>query len=529
MSLKSILTHYLNLENSLLTGVQHTHDESLKVVEEINPAVDASIFTRSVGNRVDVQDRAANVTFQFIPWNGGANAAETIIDRDTNLVTNDTASIFLTNKLLKDHRHMEALDSNLSKKATQLQKFESNLDSIQDKYSSEYDTYYEKLLDLKRNITLLTTQRVRVQSEVELIVQSIGDEGLNAAPHDFTITSFTIPTNCDYCKSTLWGLSKGLTCKACGFNCHTKCEMKVVPNCSKKRGQINPQPPQSLALAAGSGNRSRASSTSGSIRSPVPAISSNINIAVDSSNDHLHPSSPLTATANIVTEPAVSSSDATAITTTPTEIQSIYDYLAQNADELNLTAGDILTVVEPDDGSGWIKAQRGAEVGLVPANYIEYITNQLQQNDNDGLTYLTDSLQEGAAVGTDMTEHQLQETVVALYDFEAVNAEELDLHEGDVIIVTKKDDSGWWEVKKLHKGYLIFRHFDYSRYLRVLLLILDLSDHITCYKMTNYLASIVKYIAGDILLNTTFIQLALKHKCQFHLSSFDRKSVVLIG
>lgn len=37
--------------------------------------------------------------------------------------------------------------------------------------------------------------------------------------------------------------------------------------------------------------------------------------------------------------------------------------------------------------------------------------------------------------------------VVALYDFQAVNADELNLQEGDTILVTKRDDSGWWEGK----------------------------------------------------------------------------------
>ena len=35
--------------------------------------------------------------------------------------------------------------------------------------------------------------------------------------------------------------------------------------------------------------------------------------------------------------------------------------------------------------------------------------------------------------------------VVAMYDFEAVNSDELNIREGDRILVTKRDDSGWWE------------------------------------------------------------------------------------
>lgn len=35
--------------------------------------------------------------------------------------------------------------------------------------------------------------------------------------------------------------------------------------------------------------------------------------------------------------------------------------------------------------------------------------------------------------------------VEVLYDFEAVNADELELRKGDRILVTKMDDNGWWE------------------------------------------------------------------------------------
>lgn len=50
-------------------------------IEKLDPVIDAGVFTRSVLGNVDASERAANVQFTFMPWNGGANAADTIIDR----------------------------------------------------------------------------------------------------------------------------------------------------------------------------------------------------------------------------------------------------------------------------------------------------------------------------------------------------------------------------------------------------------------------------------------------------------------
>lgn len=73
-----------------------------------------------------------------------------------------------------------------------------------------------------------------------------GDEG-EQHPHTFKSSSFSIPTQCVYCKastsvarryklctltcriqSSIWGLSKqGKSCKDCGISVHSKCELKV--------------------------------------------------------------------------------------------------------------------------------------------------------------------------------------------------------------------------------------------------------------------------------------------------------------
>lgn len=40
------------------------------------------------------------------------------------------------------------------------------------------------------------------------------DIGNDAQSHDFKSASFTIPTTCDLCQATIWGIAKqGFTCK----------------------------------------------------------------------------------------------------------------------------------------------------------------------------------------------------------------------------------------------------------------------------------------------------------------------------
>lgn len=135
----------------------------------------------------------------------------------------------------------------------------------------------------------------------------------------------------------------------------------------------------------------------------------------------------------------------------------------------------LLTTISLDDGeNGWLKVARGQETGYVPANYITFeqttpstspsppappvssspletttttpSPQQQQPIEEQPIIQTTQPEQEHPIVTHEQSPPPSPPTyVVAMYDFEAVNSDELNIREGDRILVTKKDDSGWWE------------------------------------------------------------------------------------
>lgn len=76
--LQSTLRQYIYIENNSLSIVKQCHDDTAHFIDTLDPLVEAEQFTqRALG--LDSAER--NIPFNFVPWNGGANASETIIDR----------------------------------------------------------------------------------------------------------------------------------------------------------------------------------------------------------------------------------------------------------------------------------------------------------------------------------------------------------------------------------------------------------------------------------------------------------------
>ncbi|XP_047115897.1 protein nervous wreck [Schistocerca piceifrons] len=138
---------------------------------------------------------------------------------------------------------------------------------------------------------------------------------------------------------------------------------------------------------------------------------------------------------------------------------ALYNYTAQNADELSIVENEQLEVVGEGDGDGWLRARnyRGEE-GFVPQNYLDVEQTAsaagaafelAQQISFSSVDYTLDD--DTAVVPEDEMQHQQQHAsgyCVALYDYEATCEDELTFSEGQVIRVLSKEphsvDDGWW-------------------------------------------------------------------------------------
>ena len=116
-----------------------------------------------------------------------------------------------------------------------------------------------------------------------------------------------------------------------------------------------------------------------------------------------------------------------------------YNYVAQQQDEMSLTKGELVMVLEKSS-DGWWNGRKENLQGWFPSNYVELQQpNAINKNDMNP-QYMT-------AAGLERASQE--EIVSALYDFTGSNGEELSFEKGDKLVIVDKplEDPEWWKAR----------------------------------------------------------------------------------
>ena len=158
-----------------------------------------------------------------------------------------------------------------------------------------------------------------------------------------------------------------------------------------------------------------------------------------------------------------------------------FNFEAQNAGELSVSEGDLVSVVRHSDSSGnpeWWLVQHNGATGYVPQSFL-FLVSDNENNDGDGVDNAVDNddkddsdinskttqdTNNSAFVREDRSVSSTNETDAKLryyaeFAFEASSAAELSLKEGQLVAVLQKRDltgnDEWWLVEANgHKGYV---------------------------------------------------------------------------
>lgn len=129
---------------------------------------------------------------------------------------------------------------------------------------------------------------------------------------------------------------------------------------------------------------------------------------------------------------------------------ALYDYTARDAEELAISKGEMLTVVD-DSGTWWRVGNKRGQTGLVPSNYVQVQATPVISSEPSGgggrsnlppddphMYHQPDLMvsRNGPA--------SLNIRAVAKYKYTSAREDELSLEKGDEVIVMEKEADGWW-------------------------------------------------------------------------------------
>ncbi|KAI9835070.1 MAG: hypothetical protein M1819_002622 [Sarea resinae] len=480
--LNSVWSLAAQLETSLLSrSLEHLNHLSAEIPRN-SPHLDSAMFAK---HNAGGWQEPADMAFEPSPvWHD-----------DDVMVTDEAAKVFLRNVLGKGKGQLSELRREVEKKRKEVENVKqvrTNIKAGKDK-RDEVEVV-QAVLSMQGDLHQIDHKRLAAEVEVSTITSTVGDVTLGASTHDFKSQTFKIPTNCDLCGERIWGLSaKGFDCRDCGYTCHSKCEMKVPAECpgeqtkeQKKKLKVERQ---DAAHAAHAHHTTTATPPNGAAERPELSRSNTMNSLssgyATSAQRTLSGLSGKTATeegperSGTVKPIAGALKKNRVVAPPPAQYVSqgaelnggglkpgeqrgkmMYAYQSNGDGELTVDEGQTIVVVEPDDGSGWMRVRAGSEEGLIPAAYAEIVPSANPLSERPASTYSNSSAslsstvaatggkKKGPAVAPKRGAKKLK-YVEALYDYEARSEAEWNMAEGDRFVLINKDSGdGWADVEK---------------------------------------------------------------------------------
>lgn len=483
IKLNAIWTQASAIEtSSLIKSTDHMKHLSAEIPRN-DPKLDSTMFIRH--NAVQWQD-PADFVFEPSPvW----------LDTDA-MATDDTARIFLRNILTKSKPLINESKAQAQQKRRELdnvKRARENIRAGKDK-RDEVDCVRSQFA-VQEALHAVERQRMTAEVETSTITAVVGDLSLRGQSHVFKSETFKIPTNCDLCGDRIWGLSaKGFLCVDCGFTCHSKCQMKVPPECpgeqtkeEKKKLKVERQAAaaQAAETPASTSNGTAAPAltrqdTMNSLSSgyattanrSVSAIGRSTSDVAANDNASSPPSSPSTTSAprrnRMVAPPptsyvGASNDDLSSPGASKKRGRMLYAYDARGDGEVSIAEGKEFEIVEPDDG-GWTKVKVGlGQEGLVPTAYFEEISStpapaRRPMHDRTSSTYSNSSASLASTIGTTKKQGpavaprrgaKKMKYAEALYPYTAQSDAEFDMEEGEkFVLISMGSGDGWADVEK---------------------------------------------------------------------------------
>ncbi|KAG5936850.1 hypothetical protein E4U53_000138 [Claviceps sorghi] len=430
---------------------------------------------------------------------------------DATMVVDETAKIYLRNVLSKSKAQLGELRREVDKKRRDVDAVKKLRQNIREGTEKKDELeVVRSLFAIQEDLHAVDRQRLTAEVETGTITAVVGDVTLGAKNHNFKGQTFKIPTNCDLCGERIWGLSaKGFDCRDCGYTCHSKCEMKVPADCPGEQSKEERKKLKAERQEAANRLLVRDLTAPAHVAELPDLSRSNTMTSLSSRSARRSTSGQATpADLNPVDEPAPAvpagrpsiSPSASGVTTTTRKRmvapppaayvrelpggggggatngsgdkeekrgKMLYSFDASGDGELTVSEGREVLLLEPDDGSGWVKVRAGYKEGIVPASYVEFTASSappaLARPESSYSNSTTSSAvlstaaaaaaagiakKKGPAVAPRRGAKKLK-YAEALYEYVAQSPDEHSMVEGERFVLVKEDTGdGWVEVEK---------------------------------------------------------------------------------